>query len=57
MRMLAGNHWAEHRDHNGNGEVRGRIKGADGALSGINEKGGLWSCEGLMPQCRGMLGW
>ena len=57
MRMLAGNHWAEHRDHNGNGEVRGRIKGADGALSGINEKRGLWSCEGLMPQCRGMLGW
>ena len=26
------------------------------ALSGINEKGGPWSCEGLMPQCRGMPG-
>jgi hypothetical protein len=26
------------------------------ALSGIIEKGGLWSCEGSMPQCRGMPG-
>ena len=26
------------------------------ALSGINGRGGPWSCEGSMPQCRGMLG-
>jgi hypothetical protein len=26
------------------------------ALLGINEKRGPWSCEGSMPQCRGMLG-
>ena len=24
-------------------------------VSDNNEKGGLWSCGGLMPQCRGML--
>ena len=27
------------------------------ALSGINGMGGPLSCEGLMPQHRGMLGW
>jgi hypothetical protein len=27
------------------------------ALSGINEKRGPWSCEGLIPQYRGMSGW
>jgi hypothetical protein len=26
------------------------------ALSGIKGRGGSCSCEGLMPQCRGMLG-
>ena len=26
------------------------------ALSGINGRRGPWSCEGLMPQCRGMPG-
>ena len=26
------------------------------ALSVINRKKGPWSCEGLMPQCRGMSG-
>ena len=41
----------EHRDPNGG--VRGRTEGAEGALSGINRRGGPWSCEGLMPQCRG----
>ena len=54
MRMLTANYQTEHRDPNGG--VRGRTKGAEGALSGINGKGGAWSCEGLMPQCRGMLG-
>jgi hypothetical protein len=28
------------------------------AISDIDVRGGLWSCGGLMPQCRGMLeGW
>jgi len=26
------------------------------ALSSINRRKGLWSCEGLIPQCRGMPG-
>ena len=43
----------EHRDPSGG--VRGRTEGAEGALSGINVGGGPWSCEGLMPQCRGKL--
>jgi hypothetical protein len=25
-------------------------------LSGFNERRGPWSCEGLMPQCKGMPG-
>ena len=54
MQMLAANHQTENRDSNGG--VRGRTEGAEGALSGINGRGGPWSCEGLMPQCRGMLG-
>jgi hypothetical protein len=36
--------------------VRRRTEGADGALSGINGRGGPCSCEGLMPQSRSMLG-
>jgi hypothetical protein len=32
----------------------GRTEGAEGALSGINGRGGPWSCEGLI--CRGILG-
>ncbi|MGZ7196519.1 hypothetical protein ACXWOC_10060, partial [Streptococcus pyogenes] len=47
-------HRTEHRDLNGG--VKGRTEGAEGALSGINDREGPWSCEGLMPQCRGMLG-
>jgi hypothetical protein len=31
-------------------------EGAEGALSGINGRGGSWSCKVLMPQCREMLG-
>ena len=54
MWMLTANHLTEHRDPNGG--VRGRTEGAEGALSGISGRGGLWSCGGLMPQCRGMLG-
>jgi hypothetical protein len=38
------------------GGVRERTEGAEGALSGINGRGGPWSCEGLVPQGRGMLG-
>jgi hypothetical protein len=38
------------------GGDRGRTEGAEGALSGIIRMGGPWSCEDLMPQCRGMLG-
>ena len=49
MWMLAANHWTEHRDPNGG--VRGRTQGAEGALSGINEKEGPWSYEGLMLVC------
>jgi hypothetical protein len=45
---------SEYRDPNG--EVRGRIEGAEGVLSGIKARGGPWFCECLMPQCRGMLG-
>jgi hypothetical protein len=54
MGMLKANHWTEHR--NPNGGVRGRAEGAEGALYGINERGGHWSCEGSMPQYRRMLG-
>jgi hypothetical protein len=53
MEMLAANHQTENRDPNGGvGEM---IEGAEGALSCINGRGGPWSCEGLMLQCRGML--
>jgi hypothetical protein len=52
--MLAANHGIEHRDPNGG--VRGRTEEAEAALSGINGRGGPWSCEGLMPQCRRMPG-
>jgi hypothetical protein len=38
-------------------EDRRKTEEAEGALSGINERRGPWSCEGLMLQCRGMLGW
>jgi hypothetical protein len=31
-------------------------EGVEGDLYGISEMGGPWSCEGLMLQCRGMLG-
>ena len=54
MRMRAANHWTEHRYPNGG--VRGRTEGAEGALSDINGRRGPWSCEGLISQCRGMLG-
>ena len=52
--MISANYQTEHRDPNGG--VRGRTKRAEGALFGINGKGGTWSCEGLMSPCRGMLG-
>ena len=45
----------QHRETNGG--IRGRTEGAEGVLSVINGRGGPWSCKGLMPQCRGMLGW
>jgi hypothetical protein len=48
MQMLAANHQTEHRDPNGG--VRGRTKGAEGVLYGINGKGGPWFCESLMLQ-------
>ena len=54
MQMFAVNHLTKHRDHNGG--FMGRTDGAEGVLSGINERGGPWSCEALMPQCREMLG-
>jgi hypothetical protein len=38
-----------------NGGVRRRTEGAEEAWSGINVRGGPWSCKGLMPQCREML--
>jgi hypothetical protein len=41
MWMLAANNQTEHRDPNGG--VRGRPEGAEGALSGINGRGGPWS--------------
>ena len=44
---------AEHRDPDG--RVRGRTEGTKEALSGINGRGGPWSYEGLIPQCRGVL--
>jgi hypothetical protein len=53
MWMLTANYQTEQRVPNG--EVRGRTEGAEGALFGIKEREGPWSCEGLMPQCRGML--
>jgi hypothetical protein len=40
----------KHRDPNGG--VRGRAEGTEVFLSSIIGKGGTWSCEGLMPQCR-----
>jgi hypothetical protein len=46
MQMLAAYHRAEHRDPNR--EVRGWTEGAKGVLFGINERGDLGSCEGLM---------
>jgi hypothetical protein len=46
---LTVNHQTEHRDANGG--VRGRTEGAEG-----DGRGGPWSGESLMPQCRGMLG-
>jgi hypothetical protein len=52
--MLAANHCTEHRDPSA--VVTGRTEGAEGALSGKNGRGGPWSCEGLIPQCRGMPG-
>jgi hypothetical protein len=39
-----------------NGGDRRRTEGAEWVLSGISGRGGPWSCEGLMSQCRGMLG-
>jgi hypothetical protein len=38
-----------------NGGARGRTEGIEGALPGINERGGPWSCAALMSQCRGVL--
>jgi hypothetical protein len=54
MQMLAANLQTEPRDPKSG--VKGRTEGATGALSGINGRGGPWSYEGLMPQCRGILG-
>ena len=54
MGRLAANHHTEHIDSNGG--VRRKTEGAEGVLSGINERGVPFSCEDLMPQCRGMLG-
>jgi hypothetical protein len=51
----ATNHQTEHKDLNGG--VRGRTEGAERALCDINGTGGPWSYKGLMPWCRGMLGW
>jgi hypothetical protein len=55
MQMPSVNYWTEHRDPNGG--LRKRTGEAEGTLSGINERGGPWFYEDLMPQCRGMLGW
>jgi hypothetical protein len=54
MWMLAADHWTEHRDPNE--ELGEGLEGAEGALYGIKRRGGPWSCEGLMPHCRGMVG-
>jgi len=54
MWMLEANDQTDHREPNGG--VKGRTKGAEGALAGIGERKGPWSCEGLIPQCRGMVG-
>ena len=42
--MVIANHWTEHREPNGG--VRGRTEGTEGALSGIDERGGPLYCEG-----------
>ena len=55
MQMLTANLHPDYRHPNAG--VRGSTEGAEGALSGITGRGGTWFCEGLMPQCRGMLGW
>ena len=53
MWMLAVNHRTERRDPNGG--VREGLKQMKGSY--LASMGGRpWSCEGLMPQCRGMLG-
>jgi len=52
--MLKANHWTELGDPSGG--IKGRMEGAEGALSGISGREVPWSCEGLMSQCRGMLG-
>jgi len=53
--MLKANLWTDHRYPNGG--VRGMTEGAEGALSIISGQGNLWSFEGLMHQCRGILRW
>jgi hypothetical protein len=54
MQRLLANHQTEQKDPN-EGD-RGRTEGSKETLSGINGNGIPWSCEGLMPQCRRMLG-
>jgi hypothetical protein len=54
MGRLAANHQTEHKDPSGG--VRGRTEEAEGDLPCINGRGSPWSCDGLIPWCRGMLG-
>jgi hypothetical protein len=54
MQILTAIYGTEHS--NPTGGIRGRTEGAEEASSVINERGGPWSCKGLMPRCRGMLG-
>ena len=50
MWMLKSNHLTDHRGLDGG--VRGRTEGAEGTITGINGRGGPWSCGGLMPSVK-----
>ena len=54
MQMLTANLHPDYRHPNGG--VMGRTEGTEGVLSGIIQRGGTWFGEGLMLECRGMLG-